>query len=105
MTRPDFTMNELIVLETEVNGFMVVSGERVATATDPNCYPFEHAVTFRLCPRDAERLGQDTITVAESAILQDCELPKATELPAVEDTAEVITAVTEKTETQQPTLF
>ena len=63
---------------------MCVSGERIPTETDPNFYPFEHAVTLRLCPRDAARLGEETITVSEAAILQNCELPKATELPAVE---------------------
>lgn len=62
-----------------------VSGERIPTETDPNFYPFEHAVTLRLCPHDAERLGEETITVSEASILQNCELPKATELPA-EDT-------------------
>ncbi len=111
MSLPDFTMSELIILEgIDAKGFdefMVVSGERIETQADPSFYPFGHAVTFRLCHRDAVRVGQEIITVAESAILQDCELPKATEVPAVE-------AVTRKTkqltlfgdtEAEQPALF
>jgi len=99
-------MKELIILEgidsKGFDEFMVVSGERIETQTDPNFYPFTHAVTFRLCHRDAVRVGQKIITVAETAILEDCELPKATEateLPAVETQ----TAVTHATE--QLTLF
>ena len=32
---------------------------------------------------DAARIGQEIITVSEASILQDCELPKAAELPPV----------------------
>lgn len=111
-------MKELIILEgidsQGFDEFMVVSGERIETETDPNFYPFTHAVTFRLCHRDAVRVGQKMITVAETAILVDCQLPKATaeashhddrdrttsaEVPAVETQ----TAVTHATE--QLTLF
>lgn len=81
-------MEELILLEgLDYKGFdefIVVSGERIETQADPNFYPFGHAVTFRLCHRDAVRIGQKIITVSESAILTDCELPKATE--ATEET-------------------
>ena len=107
-------MSELIILEgIGMHGrdeFMVVSGERIETQADPNFYPFGHAVTFRLCHRDAVRVGQEIITVAESAILQDCELPKATELPAVEThtpkqpTKQLTLFGNEDTE-EQPTLF
>lgn len=96
MTRPDFIRNEWILLETECDECIVVSGERVETETDPIFYPFTHAVTFRLCPQDAARLGQEVITVPETAILVDCQLPKATELPDTE------TAVTNQP-TNQPT--
>ena len=93
---------ELIILEgigdKGFDEFIVVSGERIETETDSNFYPFGHAVTFRLCANDAARIGQEIITVAESEILQDCDLPKATELPAAE------TAVT-KRPTKQLTLF
>ncbi|MCY3739963.1 MAG: hypothetical protein OXH00_02975 [Candidatus Poribacteria bacterium] len=96
-------MDELIILEgIGRNGrdeFMVVSGERIETQADPNFYPFGHAVTFRLCQRDAGRIGQETITVAETAILTDCDLPsEAPELPAVE-------THTPKQLTKQLTLF
>ncbi len=78
-TRPVFTMKELIILEIDVDDFICVSGERIETETDPNFYPFGHAVTFRLSPSDAARIGgQEIITVSEAEILQDCELPKAT---------------------------
>ena len=110
-------MKELIILEGIDNkgfdDFMVVSGERIETETDPNFYPFTHAVTFRLSPEDAVRVGEKVITVAESAILQDCQLPKATEateLPAVE-TQTAVAHATEQltlfgdTETKQLTLF
>lgn len=101
MTCPDFTMEELIILEgIDRKGFdecIVVSGERIETQADPNFYPFTHAVTFRLCHRDAGRIGQETITVAETAILTDCDL-KAPELPAVE-------THTPKQLTKQLTLF
>ena len=107
-----FHMKELIILEgIGMHGrdeFMVVSGERIETQADPNFYPFGHAVTFRLSPEDAGRVGQKVITVSETAILQDCELPKATELPAVET---AVTGGTEQltlfgdTETKQLTLF
>lgn len=106
MTRPDFTMEELIILEgIGRNGrdeFIVVSGERIETQADPNFYPFTHAVTFRLCHRDAGRIGQEAITVAETAILTDCD-PKATELPAVE--AAAVETHTPKQPTKQLTLF
>lgn len=113
-----FQMKELIILETEFDEFIVVSGERVETETDTNVYPFEHAVTFRLSPQDASRLGQEVITVPETAILVDCELPKATELPAANETAVTneptndvrnpavqLTIFGDTAETEQPTLF
>ena len=62
--------------------FMCLSGERIETETDTSIYPFEHAVTLRLSPDSAARIGQDTITVSEAEILQNCELPKATETQA-----------------------
>ena len=100
-------MKELIILEVEVDEFICVSGERIETATDPNFYPFGHAVTLRLCPEDAARIGQEIITVSEAEILIDCEIPKATELP--KDTAETQTKTGQLTffgNTQpQPTLF
>lgn len=81
-------MTGLILLEVALDDFIVVSGERIKTETDTRLYPFTHAVTFRLSPHAAARLGQDIITVSEASILIDCELPKATQLPAVErDTA------------------
>ena len=97
-------MKELIILEVEVDEFICVSGERIETQTDPNFYPFGHAVTIRLCPEDAARIGQEIITVSEAEILQDCDLPKATE-----DTAGTQTKTGQLTffgDTQpQPTLF
>lgn len=100
-------MKELIILEVDVDEFICVSGERIETETDPNFYPFGHAVTLRLCPEDTERLGQEIITVSEAEILQDCELPKATELP--EDTARTMTKTGQLTffgDTEaQPALF
>ena len=86
MSLPNFTMTELILLEVALDDFIVVSGERIETETDTRIYPFTHAVTFRLSPHAAARLGQDIITVSEASILIDCELPKATQLPAVRDT-------------------
>ena len=81
-------MKELIILEgIGMHGrdeLMVVSGERIETQADPNFYPFTHAVTFRLCHSDAVRVGQKIITISETAILEDSQLPKATQLPAVE---------------------
>jgi len=76
-------MKELIILEVDVDEFICVSGERIETETDPNFYPFGHAVTIRLCSEDAARIGEEIITVSEAEILQDCQLPEAaTELPA-----------------------
>lgn len=110
-------MKERIILETDFDDFIVVSGERVETESDPTFYPFTHAVTFRLCPRDAARIGEEIITVCESDILVDCELPKATDLPAVETTltneptnepkkpAVQLTIFGDTVETEQPTLF
>ena len=101
-------MKELIILEIDVDDFIVVSGERIETETDPNFYPFGHAVTLRLCSEDAARIGQEIITVSEAEILQDCQLPpEATELP--KDTAETQTKTGQLTffgDTEaQPTLF
>lgn len=69
------------MLEISEGDFMCLSGEHIETESDPSVYPYGHAVTLRLSPHSAERIGQDTITVPESAILQNCELPKATDLP------------------------
>ncbi|MDE0423539.1 MAG: hypothetical protein OXN25_01585 [Candidatus Poribacteria bacterium] len=105
-SRPDFTMKELIVLEVDVDEFIVVSGERIETETDPNFYPFGHAVTLRLCSEDAARIGEEIITVSEAEILQDCELPKATELPAeVSDPRDRATPAETQTKTGQLTFF
>ena len=97
-------MKELILLEIDVDEFICVSGERIETQTDPIFYPFGHAVTIRLCPEDTQRLGQEIITVSEAEILQDCDLPKATE-----DTARTQTKTGQLTffgDTEaQPTLF
>lgn len=97
MTRPDITM-DYIMLEISEGDFMCLSGERIETEGDPSVYPFGHAVTFRLSPQSAERIGQDTITVPESAILQNCELPKATDLPTADlPTADLPTVGTQTT--------
>ena len=100
-------MKALILLEIGVDEFICVSGERIETATDPNFYPFGHAVTFRLSPNDAARIGgEEIITVSEEAILQDCELPKATELPAeVSDPRDRSTPAGTQTKTGQLTFF
>ena len=78
-------MEYVIIHSVDNNGqdeFMCLSGERVETEpTDTSIYPFEHAVTLRLSPDSAARIGQEIITVSETEILQDCEIPKATELP------------------------
>lgn len=106
--------NELILLEgigdKGFDEFIVVSGERIETQADPNFYPFTHAVTFRLCPEDAARIGQEVITVAESAILQDCELPKDCDLPKAAELPPVAMSKTGQltlfSDTDpQPTLF
>ena len=104
MTRPVFTMKELILLEVGVDEFICVSGERIETETDPNFYPFGHAVTFRLCPEDAARIGEEIITVSEAEILIDCQLPKAMELPAGTQTKTGQLTFFGDTEAQ-PTLF
>ena len=96
-------MKELIILERDIDDFIVVSGERIETETDPNSYPFEHAVTFRLCVSDAARIGQEIITVSEISILQDCELPKATELPVAMSKTGQLTLFSDTD--PQPTLF
>ena len=110
-------MKELIILEgIGMHGrdeFMVISGERIETETDPNFYPFTHAVTFRLSRKDAVRVGQEIITVSETAILTDSDLPKATQLPA--ETAietevtrlpiKQLTLFGDTEETEQATLF
>ena len=75
---------DYIMLEIGEGDFICLSGERIETESDPSVYPHGHAVTFRLSAHSAERIGQDTITVPESAILQNCELPKATDLPTAE---------------------
>ena len=104
-------MKERIILEIGVDEFICVSGERIETQTDPNFYPFGHAVTLRLCPEDAARIGQEIITVSEAEILIDCELPKATELPkdTPKDTARTMNKTGQLTffgDTEaQPTLF
>ena len=83
-------MEHVIIHGVDNNGadtFMCLSGERIPTETDTRIYPFEHAVTLRLSPHSAARIGQEIITVSEAEILSDCELPTATEataLPAVE---------------------
>ena len=67
---------------------MCLSGERIPTeTTDTSIYPFGHAVTLKLSPHSAARVGQEIITISEAEILSDCELPtetEATALPAVE---------------------
>lgn len=93
-------MKERIILEVGVDEFICVSGERIETQSDPNFYPFGHAVTLRLTPESAARIGQEIITVAETEILQDCELPKATEQPA-----ETQTEARTQTKTGQLTFF
>ena len=99
-------MKERILLEIEVDDFICVSGERIETATDPNFYPFGHAVTFRLCSRDAARIGgQEIITVSAAEILQDCELPKATELPPAETQTKTGQLTFFGDTAAQPTLF
>lgn len=98
-------MKERILLEIEVDEFICVSGERIETATDPNFYPFGHAVTFRLSPSDAARLGQEILTVSASEILQDCELPKATELPPAETQTKTGQLTFFGDTEAQPTLF
>ncbi|MCG9132743.1 hypothetical protein J5I95_13780 [Candidatus Poribacteria bacterium] len=78
-------MEYVIIHGTDHTGedtFMCLSGERIETETDTSVYPFQHAVTLKLSADSAARIGQDTITVSESEILQNCELPKATDLPA-----------------------
>lgn len=70
---------DYIMLEIDEGDFMCLSGERIETETDPI---IGHA-TFRLSPHSAERIGQDTITVPQTAILQNAELPKATDLPTL----------------------
>ena len=85
---------------------MCLSGERIDTAeTDSSVYPFGHGVTLKLSPDSAARIGQEIITVSESELLQDCELPKATELPAVETQPEPEPAITTGTPNKQLTLF
>lgn len=77
-------MEYVIIHSVDNNGqdeFMCLSGERIETETDTSIYPFEHAVTLRLSPDSAARVGQEVITVSEAELLQDCEIPKATELP------------------------
>ena len=72
----------VIIQGVDNNGadtFMCLSGERIDTETDTSIYPFEHAVTLKLSPDSAARIGQEVITVSESEILQDCEIPMATE--------------------------
>ena len=88
------------MLEIGVDEFVCVSGERIETETDPSVYPFGHGVTFRLTPQDAARIGQEVITVAESEILQNCELPKATDPPPA-----VRTQTQTQTKTGQLTFF
>ena len=79
-------MEYVIIQGVDNNGmdtFMCLSGERIETeTTDTSIYPFEHAVTLRLSPDSAARVGQEVITVSEAELLQNCEIPKATELPA-----------------------
>lgn len=67
-----------ILLEVDFDDFIVVCGERIETETEA------YGVTFRLCRRDAARIGAEIITVSATSVLEDCQLPKATELPAVE---------------------
>ena len=98
-------MKELIILEIDVDEFICVSGERIETETDPNFYPFGHAVTFRLCPEDAARIGEEILTVSEAEILQDCQLPKATELPVETQTKTGQLTFFGDTEARFPRLF
>lgn len=102
MTRPtNQQMKELAILEVDIDDFIVLSGERIQTESDPTFYPFTHAVTLRLCPRDAARIGQEIITVSEVSLLIDCDLPKATQLPRP---AAQLT-LDGKSQQTQPTLF
>ena len=83
---------------------MCLSGERIETeATDTSIYPFGHGVTLRLSPDSAARVGQEVITVSEAELLQNCEIPKATDLPAVETQPEP--ATNENLPNKQLTLF
>ena len=81
------TKEYVIIHSVDNNGqdeFMCLSGERIDTETDTSIYPFEHAVTLRLSPDSAARVGQEIITVSEAEILQDAAIPMATELPPAE---------------------
>ena len=82
---------ELVIIQTGTDDFMCLSGERIDTETDAGVYPFGHAVTLRLSPDSAARVGQDTITISESEILQDCEIPKATDTEADTESQRMVT--------------
>ena len=83
---------EYVIIQTGEDDFMCLSGERIdTTETDAGVYPFGHAVTLRLSPDSAARIGQDTITISESEILQDCEIPKATDTEADTESQRMVT--------------
>ena len=63
------------MIEREAGEFICIAGERIGEGVS-----FQgHTVTLKLTPHSAKRLGQETIEVAATAILENCELPTAPE--------------------------
>ena len=66
-------MEYIMFSAADYDEFIVLRGKRVKTEEHP-FWPFFRA-TFILDKASAMRLGQERITVSESDILSDCEVP------------------------------
>ena len=72
-------MEYILLSAGDYGDFIVLRGERVKTETLP-FWPFFQA-TFRLDKASARQLGQTRITVSESEILSDSEVPEVPVIP------------------------
>ncbi|MCY3744499.1 MAG: hypothetical protein OXH00_26075 [Candidatus Poribacteria bacterium] len=67
-------MEYILFRAEDYDEFIVLRGKRVKTEEHP-FWPFFHA-TFILDKASALRVGNEQITVSESEILSDCEVPE-----------------------------
>lgn len=72
-------MEYILLSNGDYDAFIVLRGKRAETEEHP-FWPF-FRVTLILDTASAIRVGQRRITVSESDILSDCEVPVATSVP------------------------
>ena len=83
-------MEYILLSVGDYDDFIVLRGKRAKTETLP-FWPFFHA-TFILDTASALQVGQKRITVSESDILSDCEVPVVPVEPSVPKSAPVLSA-------------